>query len=44
MNDIEELNIYSGQGIEQAIEDDELSAVEEGFMRGYIDSEDEIAV
>ena len=31
-------DFYSSNRIEVAIEDDEISAVEEGFMQGYMNS------
>jgi len=30
-------DIYTGQGLDLQTEDDEISAGEEGFMRGYIE-------
>lgn len=33
--EIDELNFYSGDLIEKLLEDDEVSAGEAGFMRGY---------
>ena len=34
----EELDIYTEEGIEEYIDDDSISASEEGFMKGYLDS------
>ena len=34
-NDEDDMNIYSKQLRESLLEDDELSAAEEGFMHGY---------
>ncbi|HII16357.1 TPA: hypothetical protein HA361_00425 [Candidatus Woesearchaeota archaeon] len=34
--------VYDEEGRENMIESDELSAEEEGFMRGYDDAEDDI--
>ena len=31
----EDLDIYDGEYVEELLEDDEISAAEEGFMRGY---------
>ena len=34
----EELDIYTEEGIEEYIDDDSISASEEGFMIGYLDA------
>ncbi len=36
-----EEDFYTDNEIEILLEDDEISALEEGFMRGYIDEEEE---
>ena len=33
------MNIYTYAGVEEAIENDALSAAEEGFMQGYLAQE-----
>lgn len=33
--DVPEEDVYSEDGVEELLDDDELSAAEEGFMRGY---------
>ena len=33
-------DFYNGEEIEILLEDDEISTVEEAFMRGYIDEEE----
>lgn len=37
MND-EEGDIYTDLGIDEYLEDDEINAEEEGFMKGYLSS------
>ncbi len=34
----EELDIYTEEGIEEYVDDDGISASEEGFMKGYLDA------
>ena len=34
----EELDIYTEEGIEEYVDDDSISASEEGFMKGYLDA------
>ena len=34
----EELDIYTEEGIENYVDDDSISASEEGFMLGYLNS------
>jgi len=44
---LDDNSIYDEEGREDLVEDDEMSAEEEGFMRGYEDSterEDEVDV
>lgn len=31
----EDADVYEEEGMEEAVEEDEISSVEEGFMRGY---------
>ena len=37
----EGLNIYSDEEVTDLLENDEISSEEEGFMKGYLDSEGE---
>ena len=34
----EELDIYTEEGMENYVDDDGISASEEGFMKGYLDA------
>jgi len=34
----EEFDIYTEQGIENYADDDEISALEQGFMSGYLEA------
>ena len=36
--DSEELDIYTEEGMESYLEEDSISASEEGFMKGYMDA------
>ncbi|MBW2988879.1 hypothetical protein KY358_01025 [Candidatus Woesearchaeota archaeon] len=39
--DLDESSIYDEDGREDLVADDEMSAEEEGFMRGYDEADDE---
>ncbi|MBW2975254.1 hypothetical protein KY366_06050 [Candidatus Woesearchaeota archaeon] len=39
-DDFDESSIYDEEGREDLVEDDEMSAEEEGFMRGYEEAEE----
>lgn len=35
MEDNKDADVYEEEGMEEAVEDDEISSLEEGFMKGY---------
>jgi hypothetical protein len=35
---LEELDIYTEEGMESYVDDDCISPIEEGFMQGYLDA------
>lgn len=37
--DLEDENFYTEDGIESALEEDEISSEEAGFMKGFLDEE-----
>ncbi len=37
LEEIEDVDIYDPEYVEELLEDDEISVAEEGFMRGYND-------
>jgi len=37
-NEIEDKDIYTEEGIENSIDEDEISSTEQGFMLGYLEA------
>jgi len=37
LDEFEDLNFYNQESIEQELEDDGISSMEEGFMMGYLE-------
>jgi len=38
MKDLEDNDIYTEEGIENSIDEDEISSIEQGFMLGYLEA------
>jgi len=38
MNEYEEYDIYTENGVSDYVDNDEINSMEEGFMRGYLAS------
>ena len=36
LNELEEMDIYTEEGIDEYVEDDSISPTEQGFMKGYL--------
>ena len=41
MEEDEDVSFYSGDALDDSIDNDEISPEEEGFMKGYMEEEDD---